>query len=73
MNDSILTVTSVSCAEVFKIKEVTPKMLIVERENKKDTFFLAQYTDHNVHKRSINRVKQWIYGKYPAPEIVIPN
>ena len=73
INDSILTVTSVSCAEVFKIKEVTPKMLIVERENKKDTFFLAQYTDHNVHKRSINRVKQWIYGKYPAPEIVIPN
>lgn len=73
INDSIFTVTPVSCAEVFKIKEVTPKKLIVERENKKDTFFLAQYTNHKVHKRSINRVKQWIYGKYPAPEIVMPN
>ena len=57
----------------FEIKEITPEMLIVERENKKDTIFLAHYTDHKVHKQSINRVKQWIYGKYPAPEIVIPN
>ena len=48
-------------------------MLIVERENKKDTIFLAQYTYNKVHKQSINRVKQWIYGKYPAPEIVIQN
>ena len=73
INDSILTVTSASCAEVFEIKEITPEMLIVERENKKDTIFLAHYTDHKVHKQSINRVKQWIYGKYPTPEIVIPN
>ena len=73
INDSILTVTSASCAEVFEIKEITPEMLIVERENKKDTIFLAQYTYNKVHKQSINRVKQWIYGKYPTPEIVIPN
>ena len=73
INDSILTVTSASCAEAFEIKEITPEMLVVERENKKDTIFLAHYTDHKVHKQSINRVKQWIYGKYPAPEIVIPN
>ena len=73
INDSILTVTSASCAESFEIKEITPEMLVVERENKKDSIFLAQYTNHNVHKQSINRVKQWIYGKYPTPEIVIPN
>jgi len=73
INDSILTVTSASCAEAFEIKEITPEMLIVERENKKDTIFLAHYTDHKVHKQSINRVKQWIYGKHPTPEIVIPN
>ena len=72
-NELILTVTSASCAEAFEIKETTPEMLIVERENKKDTIFLAQYTYHKVRKQSINRVKQWIYGKYPAPEIVIPN
>lgn len=73
INDSILTVTSASCAEAFEIKETTPEMLIVERENKKDTIFLAQYTYHKVRKQSINRVKQWIYDKYPTPEIVLPN
>ena len=73
INDSILTVTSASCAEVFEIKEITPEILIVERENKKDTIFLAHYTDHKVRKQSINRVKQWIYDKYPTPEIVLPN
>ena len=54
INDSILTVTSASCAEVFEIKEITPEILIVERENKKDTIFLAQYTYNKVHKQSIN-------------------
>ncbi len=73
INDSIITVTSASCAEAFEIKEITPEMLIVERENKKDTIFLAHYTDHKVRKQSINRVKQWIYDKYPTPEIVLPN
>lgn len=73
INDSILTVTSASCAETFEIKEITPEILIVERENKKDTIFLAQYTYNKVHKQSIKRVTQWIYGKHPTPEIVIPN
>ena len=45
INDSILIVTSASCAEAFEIKETTPEMLIVERENKNDTIFLAQFTD----------------------------